>query len=82
MPAQIGRLDIDGYTVLAPLAGVTDRSFRILCRDHGASAAVTEMVSARGLADGHERSSEYLDFDSDEHPISVQGCGSEPRGMA
>ena len=82
MPAQIGRLDIDGYTVLAPLAGVTDRSFRILCRDHGASVAVTEMVSARGLADGHERSSEYLDFDSDEHPISVQVFGSDPQVMA
>ena len=82
MPAQIGHLDIDGYTVLAPLAGVTDRSFRILCRDHGASVAVTEMVSARGLADGHERSSEYLDFDSDEHPISVQVFGSDPQVMA
>lgn len=82
MPVAIGGVPVDGYTILAPLAGVTDRSFRILCREQGASVAVTEMVSARGLADGHERSSEYLDFDEDEHPISVQVFGSDPEVMA
>ncbi|HAA75851.1 TPA: tRNA dihydrouridine synthase DusB [Candidatus Latescibacteria bacterium] len=82
MPTTIGDVPIDGYTILAPLAGVTDRSFRILCRDQGASATVTEMVSAQGLASGSERSSEYLDFDGTEHPISVQVFGSEPDVMA
>ncbi|MDA0711492.1 MAG: tRNA dihydrouridine synthase DusB, partial [bacterium] len=42
----------------------------------------TEMVSARGLAEGSEKSSQYLDFDADEHPISVQVFGSEPEIMA
>ena len=79
---RVGKTAIPGSTVLAPLAGVTDRSFRLLCREQGAGLAVTEMVSARGLADGSERSSRYLDFDGDEHPISVQIFGSEPDEMA
>ena len=78
----VGKTAIPGSTVLAPLAGVTDRSFRLLCREQGAGLAVTEMVSARGLADGSERSSRYLDFEADEHPISVQIFGSEPDEMA
>jgi tRNA-dihydrouridine synthase B len=82
MPAKIGGVEITGFTVLAPLAGVTDRAFRDLCREQGASVAVTEMVSAKGLADGSERSSEYLDFDESEHPISVQMFGSDPELMA
>lgn len=82
LPVEIGGVSIKGVTVLAPLAGVTDRAFRTLCREKGASVAVTEMVSAKGLADGSERSSEYLDFDEREHPISVQVFGSEPHVMA
>jgi tRNA-dihydrouridine synthase B len=82
MAVMIGDVAIEGRTVLAPLAGVTDRSFRLLCREQGASLAVTEMVSARGLAEGSERSSRFLDFDAFEHPIAVQMFGSEPDEMA
>ena len=82
MAVVIGNVAIEGRTVLAPLAGVTDRSFRLLCREQGASLAVTEMVSARGLAEGSERSSRFLDFDASEHPIAVQIFGSEPDEMA
>lgn len=82
MATQIGNVKIQGVTVLAPLAGITDRSFRLLCREQGASMAVTEMVSCKGLAEGSERSSQFLDFDEHEHPISVQVFGSEPEIMA
>ena len=82
MGVQIGNVTVPGVTALAPLAGVTDRSFRTLCREEGASLAVTEMVSARGLSEGSERSSQYLDFDEHEHPIAVQVFGSEPEIMA
>lgn len=82
MATKIGNVDIAGVTVLAPLAGVTDHAFRTLCREQGASMAVTEMVSARGLSEGSERSSQYLDFDAHEHPIAVQVFGSEPEIMA
>ena len=79
---QIGNVNIPGRTALAPLAGITDRSFRMLCRQQGASFAVTEMVSAKGLAEGSERSNQYLDFEADEFPISAQVFGSEPEVMA
>ncbi len=82
MSVKIGDVEIPGLTALAPLAGVTDRSFRVLCREAGASLAVTEMVSADGLVQGSERSSRYLDFEADEHPISVQIFGSDPAVMA
>ena len=82
MGVKIGGVEIPGLTALAPLAGVTDRSFRLLCREQGASFAVTEMVSARGLAEGSERSSQFLDFEPDEVPISAQVFGSEPDIMA
>ena len=79
---KIGDIDIDGFTALAPLAGVTDRAFRLICREQGASYATTEMVSADGLVRGGERTSRYLDFKPDEHPIAVQVFGSEPEVMA
>ena len=82
MALKIGNVEIQGVTVLAPLAGVTDHAFRTLCREQGASLAVTEMVSARGLAEGSERSNQFLDFTEQEHPISVQVFGSEPDIMA
>lgn len=82
MSIRIENVELDGRTVLAPLAGVTDRSFRTLCREQGASLAVTEMVCARRLADGSEESSAHLDFETDETPISVQVFGSDPDEMA
>ncbi len=82
MKVRIDHVELTGRTVLAPLAGVTDRSFRRLCREQGASLAVTEMVSAQGLVDGSDRSSAHLDFEPDETPISVQIFGSEPGVMA
>jgi nifR3 family TIM-barrel protein len=48
-PVDIGRIRIDGNVFLAPLAGYTDRAFRSVCIDHGASFTYTEMVSAEGL---------------------------------
>ena len=54
MSVKIGDVEILGRTCLAPLAGLTDRAFRVLCREQGASLAVTEMVSARGLMEGEE----------------------------
>jgi nifR3 family TIM-barrel protein len=79
---RIGNVGIEGHTALAPLAGVTDRAFRMICREQGASYATTEMVSADGLIRGGERTSRYLDFREDEHPIAVQVFGSDPGVMA
>ena len=82
MGVTIGSVEMRGRVALAPLAGYTDHIFRGLCRAQGASLAVTEMVSADGLVHGGARASQNLDFDTDEHPISVQIFGSKPDVMA
>ena len=81
-PVRIGSVSIQGRTALAPLAGFSNRPFRGLCREQGAGLATTEMVSARGLVEGSERTRRFLDFDGDEHPVAVQIYGSEPEVMA
>ena len=49
---QIGSLTLDGFALLAPMAGVTDRTFRMLCRRQGADYVVSEMISAKAIAYG------------------------------
>ena len=57
---------------LAPMAGVSDKIFRQLCKERGADVLVTEFVSAEGVFRRNERTREYLDFDECERPIGVQ----------
>ncbi|PWM46421.1 MAG: tRNA dihydrouridine synthase DusB [Clostridiales bacterium] len=67
---------------LAPLAGVTDRAFRNICRCFGADFATTEMVSAKGLYYGDKKSSELMDISHDNGRAAIQLFGSEPEIMA
>lgn len=62
---------------LAPLAGFSDLAFRLLCREHGAAAAVTEMVSAKGTCYGGPGTGDLLDTDPADEPLVVQLFGSE-----
>jgi len=64
--------------ILAPMAGVSDRSFRSLCRSFGADFAVSEMVSAKGLVYGDRKSRVLLAPDASDKPHWVQLFGSEP----
>ncbi len=64
--------------ILAPLAGISDRSFRNLCRSFGADFAVSEMVSAKGLVYGDRKSRMLLVPDESDKPYWVQLFGSEP----
>lgn len=57
---KLGNLETDGNLILAPLAGYSDRAFRKVCRENGASIAVTEMVSAEGLARDNEKTEDLL----------------------
>lgn len=75
---MIGAMDFRGKLILAPLAGITDSAFRLLCREGGADAAVTEMASARGLLVQPERTARFLAFDPRERPIGAQLYGSVP----
>ena len=79
---KIGNLSLGGRAVLAPMAGVTDFSFRELCRSCGAAMTTTEMVSAKALTLQDAKSLELLYLPEDEHPSAVQIFGHEPGVMA
>jgi tRNA-dihydrouridine synthase B len=67
---------------LAPMAGVSDKIFRQLCKENGADVLTTEFVSAEGIFRRNERTREYLDFDEIERPIGVQLFGADAGHMA
>src|SRR6266571_2912590 len=67
---------------LAPMAGVSDKIFRQLCKEHGADVLTTEFVSAEGIFRRNERTCEYLKFDEIERPIGVQLFGANAEHMA
>ena len=67
---------------LAPMAGVSDKIFRQICKSYGADVLVTEFVSAEGVFRRNERTREYLDFDEIERPIGVQLFGGNAAHMA
>ena len=67
---------------LAPMAGVTDKVFRQICKDYGADVLVTEFVSAEGVFRRNERTREYLDFGPCERPLGVQLFGADAAHMA
>jgi nifR3 family TIM-barrel protein len=67
---------------LAPMAGVTDRAFRTLCKELGADVMVTEFVSSEGIVRRNERTRRYVDFDEAQRPVGVQLFGADPQAMA
>ena len=67
---------------LAPMAGVSDKIFRQLCKQHGADVLTTEFVSAEGIFRRNQRTREYLDFDEIERPVGVQLFGGDAAHMA
>jgi len=79
---RIGPHTFSGRFFLAPLAGVSDRPFRAICRSMGASFAYTEMVSAHGLVYGTEQTASYLDRDPEESPFAVQIFAGDPAILA
>jgi tRNA-dihydrouridine synthase B len=81
-PLRIGPHLIDPPLVLAPMAGVTDRCFRVLARRLGAGLAVSEMTLANPALRGTRKSMTRMDHSGEPGPISVQIAGSEPAQMA
>jgi tRNA-dihydrouridine synthase B len=82
MRMYIGNVALSGPVVLAPLAGVTDHTFRFLCREMGASLVYTEMVSADGLVRKNPGTGRLIYFEESERPIGVQLFGSDVEIMA
>lgn len=79
---RIGTVNIPSQLVLAPMAGVTDLAFRLICRELGAGFTVTEMVSAKALCYQDKKSRGLLKLSDGEHPASAQIFGSDPGCMA
>jgi nifR3 family TIM-barrel protein len=77
-PLRIGPIVVDTPVVLAPMAGVTNRAFRRLCREHGAGLYVSEMVTSRALVERTPESMRMIRHDDDERPRSVQLYGVDP----
>lgn len=81
-PFQIGPYTIDKGLFLAPMAGVTDRPFRQLCKNLGARIAVSEMVGAHSLLHGSEKTKRRANHEGETKPCSVQIVGADPKAMA
>ena len=79
---KIGNTELKGCCALAPMAGVTDRAFREICIEYGASYVVTEMVSSKGLTIGDRKSDKLMLLGETERPAAVQIFGCEPETMA
>lgn len=75
---KIGNVSLDGNIVLAPMAGVTDLPFRLLCKEQGADLICTEMVSAKGIFYNNKNTEDLLRIDDRERPVSLQLFGSDP----
>jgi tRNA-dihydrouridine synthase B len=79
---RIGPYTLKNNLVLAPMAGVTDRPFRQLCKELGAGMAVSEMVSSNSLLWGSEKTKRRADHSGETEPRSVQIMGADPQMMA
>jgi len=79
---QIGNVKINTPILLAPMAGVTDYSFRILCKEMGAGVVYSEFVSAHGIIRENEKTLDMIRFTKMERPIGIQIFGDAPEVMA
>ena len=79
---RIGPYQLANNLILAPMAGVTDRPFRQLCRSMGAGLAVSEMVTSNSLLYGSAKTRRRADHEGEASPVSVQIAGAEPGLMA
>lgn len=79
---KIDNVELDNNIILAPMAGITDLSFRKLCKEQGAGLVETEMVSSKAIYYNDEKTLKMLNMDGEKRPVSVQIFGSEPEIMA
>ncbi|HKA43288.1 MAG TPA: tRNA dihydrouridine synthase DusB [Burkholderiales bacterium] len=78
----IGSHQLKNNLVVAPMAGVTDRPFRQLCKSMGAGMAVSEMISSNSLLWGSEKTRRRANHDGEVEPIAVQIAGADPQMLA
>ena len=79
---NIGNIELSAPLALAPMAGITDLPFRLICRRLGCGMTVSEMVSAKGLLYKNVKPTEMLRIDDGERPTAIQLFGNEPAELA
>ncbi len=79
---EIGKIKLEAPLALAPMAGITDLPFRLICRRLGCGLTVSEMISAKGLLYKNVKTTEMLRIDAGERPTAIQLFGSVPQELA
>ncbi len=79
---KIGNVELENNLILAPMAGVTNRPFRMICKEYGAGMVCTEMASARAMFHNDLKTKRLLNTDGEKRPISMQIFGSDEESMA
>lgn len=78
---RIGNVELKNRVTMAPMAGVTDIAYRLICEEMGVGLATTEMVSAKAILYQNRNNARILETAENEHPLSVQLFGSDPMIM-
>lgn len=78
---KIGNVELDNNVFLAPMAGITDRPFRIICKEFGPGLVFTEMVSSKGLYYKDSKTDLLLNMEDEKRPVAVQIFGNDVEAM-
>jgi len=78
---KIGNVELDNNVFLAPMAGITDRPFRIICKEYGPGLVYTEMISSKGLYYNDSKTQLLLNMKDEKRPIAVQIFGNDVDSM-
>ncbi len=78
---KIGNVELNNNILLAPLAGITDRAFRLICEKYNPGLVCTEMISAKGLYYDDKKTEQLLNMKDEKRPIAVQIFGSDVESM-
>ena len=81
MGLKIGNIDIPTKFILAPMAGITNEAFRIICKEYGASFVVGEMVSDKAICFKNKKTINMVKVNDLEHPVAIQLFGSDVESM-
>ncbi len=78
---KIGNIELENNVFLAPMAGITDKVYRVICKEMGCGLVYSEMVSAKGMKYNNRNTTQLLEVDSKEKPCAIQIFGSDPEIM-
>ncbi len=79
---KIGNFELENNVIVAPMAGITDLTFRTICKEFGAGLVTTEMISAKGLYYKDKKTESLMKINETNRPVSMQIFGSDPDTMA